>query len=153
MDQLPAPYAAAPVNVNVVTANQSHGFIVRALWFFCVGWWLGGLVISLAYLLLPWIITTPASFWLFNRIGSAMTLRPRRHQWDYTATASGYAMTQRRVAQRPWYLRTVWFVLVGWWLGAIWLAVAYVCCLLLLTMPIGIVMIDRTPGVVTLQRN
>lgn len=139
----------APVNVSVVTVNSAPSFIVRAIWYIFVGWWLGGIAITLAYLLLPWIITTPLSFWLFNRIGTAMTLRPRTTHWENT----GSTIRQATIPQRPWYARLVWFVLIGWWLGAIWLTIAYALCLLILTLPLGLMMIDRTPGVITLQRN
>ena len=144
MEPLPGPS-----QVTIVTASNAPSFIVRALWYIFIGWWLGGIVISLGYLLLPWIITTPISFWLFNRIGSAMTLRPRSQQFHQAGNV--YAM--RSPHQRPWFFRLIWFVLVGWWLGAIWLTIAYAFCLLLITWPLGMMMIDRTAGVITLQRN
>jgi uncharacterized membrane protein YccF (DUF307 family) len=48
--------------------------------------------------------------------------------------------------------RALWFVFMGWWLGALWMSVAYVFCILILTMPIGLMMFDRTGGVMTLLR-
>jgi uncharacterized membrane protein YccF (DUF307 family) len=52
-------------------------FWLRVVWFALVGWWLGGLVISLAYLCLATIIGFPIAFWLFDRVPFALTLKPR----------------------------------------------------------------------------
>lgn len=153
MDPRSVVPASPNVHVNIVPSDGAPNILVRIVWYLFIGWWLGGLVITTAYLLLPWVITTPASFWLFNRIGSAMTLRPRRRQWDYAATEQGYQVMQRQTPQHAWYVRAVWFLLIGWWLGAAWLVLAYALCLLIITMPLGIMMIDRSPGVITLQRN
>lgn len=56
------------------------------------------------------------------------------------------------VRQATSWARALWFIFVGWWLGAIWMTVAYILCLLILTMPIGIMMFDRVGGVMTLLR-
>ena len=48
--------------------------------------------------------------------------------------------------------RALWFVCVGWWLGAIWMGTAYFLCLIIIGLPIGIMMFDRTGGVMTLLR-
>ncbi|MDP9440878.1 MAG: hypothetical protein M3P34_01580 [Actinomycetota bacterium] len=40
------------------------------------------------------------------------------------------ASTER---QRPWLLRAVWFVFIGWWLGALWLTAAWLIGLLVVT--------------------
>jgi uncharacterized membrane protein YccF (DUF307 family) len=50
------------------------------------------------------------------------------------------------------WARALWFIFVGLWLGAIWMTVAYILCLLILTMPIGIMMFDGVGGVMTLLR-
>ena len=44
-------------------------------------------------------------------------------------------------------------VFIGWWWGAIWLAIAWLMGLLLITLPISILMIDRSPAMVSLQRH
>ena len=47
---------------------------VRAIWFLLIGWWLGGIYISIAWFLCVILITLPIGLWLFNRIGAVMTL-------------------------------------------------------------------------------
>jgi uncharacterized membrane protein YccF (DUF307 family) len=48
-------------------------------------------------------------------------------------------------------VRALWFLLVGWWLGAIWSLVAYVLCLTIIGLPIGVYMLNRLPKVLTLK--
>jgi uncharacterized membrane protein YccF (DUF307 family) len=50
------------------------------------------------------------------------------------------------------WLRAIWFILVGWWFGALWMAVAYVLCVLILTLPFGLAMFNRVGAVMTLLR-
>ena len=155
------PAAAAPPTVAVsntmvlMLGNPSNGpgFATRALWFVFVGWWLSGLVIVLGYAAALTVVGLPLAFWLFNRLPQAQTLRPRTLNWQVTSANGTTVVRQAHVAQRAWWARALWFVLVGWWLGAIWLTVAWVLSLLILPLPLSIVMVDRTPGIMTLQRH
>lgn len=45
----------------------------------------------------------------------------------------------------------LWFVFVGWWLSAIWIAVAWVLIALVVTMPIGLMMINVLPKIASLR--
>jgi uncharacterized membrane protein YccF (DUF307 family) len=45
----------------------------------------------------------------------------------------------------------LWFVFVGWWLSAIWITVAWFLVALIITMPIGLMMINVLPKIATLQ--
>ena len=49
-------------------------------------------------------------------------------------------------------LRAVWFLLVGWWFGAIWSTVAWLLCVSLIGLPFGVMMYNRLPAVMTLRR-
>jgi hypothetical protein len=40
----------------------------------------------------------------------------------------------------------------GWWLGAIWMALAWLVSLPIITLPVGILMMNRVGGVMTLLR-
>ena len=61
--------------------HVSHGnvpqrlFLIRAIWFVLVGWWLSGLVILLGYLLCLTVVLIPVGVMVLNRIPEAMTLR------------------------------------------------------------------------------
>ena len=54
--------------------------------------------------------------------------------------------------QVDFLLRVVYFLLVGWWLGYLWALVGYVFCFTIFLMPIGIMMLNRLPTVLTLRQ-
>lgn len=45
----------------------------------------------------------------------------------------------------------LWFVFIGWWLSAIWIAVAWFLVALVVTMPIGLMMINVLPKIASLR--
>lgn len=49
-------------------------------------------------------------------------------------------------------LRAVWFVIVGWWLGLLWTLFAWLFILSIVGMPVGVMMLNAIPQVMTLQR-
>lgn len=53
---------------------EQHSFIVRAIYFLLIGWWLSGLWMVVAYALLLTIVGMPAAFWMYGRIGAVTTL-------------------------------------------------------------------------------
>ena len=61
-------------------------------------------------------------------------------------------ITDSRVPQRAFLGRAVYFVLVGWWLGAVWSALAWLLCVTVLGLPLGVMMYNRLPAVLTLRR-
>ena len=48
-------------------------------------------------------------------------------------------------------VRAAWFLLVGWWATGVWLSVAWVLLVLVVTIPIGIKMINMVPLVLSLK--
>lgn len=48
-------------------------------------------------------------------------------------------------------IAVLWFVFIGWWLSAIWVAVAWAFIVLIVTMPIGLAMLHRVPRIATLR--
>jgi len=48
--------------------------LIRVIYFILIGWWLSGLWMALAYLLLLTIVFLPVSFWMYGRIGAVTTL-------------------------------------------------------------------------------
>ena len=160
----PAPVAvtgtpAAPtITVNVATPQvviappSGPGFLVRAFWYLFVGWWLTGIVILVGYLAALTIIGLPIAFYLFNRIPTTLTLRARNKTYASETIDGVTYLRERNPNQLPLWQRALWFVVVGWWAGAVWMAVAYVLCLLIVTLPIGLMMFNRVGGVMTLLR-
>ena len=48
-------------------------------------------------------------------------------------------------------IRVIWFILVGWWLGQLALLLAWILNVLIITLPIGLYIINRLPQVFTLS--
>lgn len=60
-------------------------------------------------------------------------------------------MKEVKVRQTPFLLRAIWFVLFGWELAAVWIAVAWFLNLSVVLMPLGLWMLNRVPQVLTLK--
>ncbi len=48
-------------------------------------------------------------------------------------------------------VRAIYFLFIGWWLGGIVSGLAYVCVLTVIGLPLGLWLINRLPGVITLR--
>lgn len=143
----------APPTIMVAPASEGHSLIVRALWFVCIGWWLSAFAIAAGYFLVYTIIGLPLAFMLFNKLPQITTLRARNRQWTAEVRNGVTVLTTRHTDQYNWALRFLYFVAVGWWLGAVWLAAAYLLQFLLITIPITLWMYDRAPAVMTLHKH
>ena len=154
MGQARHPQAPPPDSPRVVIAKRSEGpgLVVRVLWFVFLGWWLTGLVNVLAYLIALTIIGLPVAFMIWNRLPSVLTLRPRTIQTTHEVGGGITYIADARVPQRPFFGRAAYFILVGWWLGAFWSALAWLLCVTVVGLPLGVMMYNRLPAVITLRR-
>jgi uncharacterized membrane protein YccF (DUF307 family) len=135
------------------SGSQGPGLLVRILWFVFLGWWLAGLANVIGYLLCLTIVGLPAGFMLFNRIPSILTLRPRTIHTTTTIGDDGIVhVSETIVTQRNFFLRALWFLVIGWWFGAIWSVIAFTLCVLVITLPFGVMAYNRLPAVMTLRR-
>jgi len=48
-------------------------------------------------------------------------------------------------------IRVLWYLFIGWWLGLIWVLIAWFFNLTIIGLPLGLFMINNTPQVMTLQ--
>ena len=56
------------------------------------------------------------------------------------------------IPQHNFLLRALYFVLIGWWFSAGWLAVAWAASVTLIGIPLAIWMYNRVPAITTLRR-
>jgi uncharacterized membrane protein YccF (DUF307 family) len=49
-------------------------------------------------------------------------------------------------------ISALWFIFIGSWLSAVWIFIAWILTVLIITMPVGLAMMNRIPAVTTLQR-
>jgi uncharacterized membrane protein YccF (DUF307 family) len=133
--------------------QRGPGFLVRAVWFVLVGWWLTGIASTIAWIAMVTIIGLPLGIYLINHIPTYLTLRPRTKQGYWVADpAGGYALVETGVPQVAWPVRFIWFLLVGWWASAIAMSIGYALILLIVTLPIGLLIYNRVPFVASLYR-
>lgn len=126
-----APEAAAPVQpqqppVVVMTPTaQGPNLLVRALWYIFFGSWLGLGAILIGWLLNLTIVGLPLGLYILNRLPQLMTLHPERKEWKAEVGSGVTAMREEETAQYNFWIRAVYFVLVGWWLSLAWLLSAW----------------------------
>lgn len=54
--------------------------------------------------------------------------------------------------QFPWLVRAIYFLLIGWWLSAIWVVLAWVIAVTVIGLPLAQNMFLRTNQILTMQR-
>ncbi|HEY3341516.1 MAG TPA: YccF domain-containing protein [Anaerolineae bacterium] len=135
--------------MNGVVRQNRPGCLVQLLWFALVGWWAGQLWIAVAWFFAATVIGIPLAVKMFNKLPDIIALRGAE---NFTVSYYGNRAVVHGIPQYNILLRTLWYVLVGWWLAAVWIQAAYVLCLTFILMPIGFWMFDRVPLVVSLRR-
>jgi len=146
----------APAQQNTVVVldgNSGPGFGTRAIWFLFVGWWLTFWWIGLAWFLNATIIGLPLGLAMINRVPKVLTLRPDRRTTTVVQAGNTTIVTQTGVRQFSMLVRAIYFVLIGWWASLVFAYTAWLLCVLILTLPIGLLMFNFLPQVTTLRRN
>lgn len=121
-------------------ANRS--FLVRALWFVFVGWWLTPAIVNVAWLCNATIVLIPVGIKLINLVPTALTLAEPRSLSEPDSVRG----------QRSLATRAVYFVLVGWWSSWLWANVAAFAAVTIVGLPLAIWMFNRLPYVTSLYR-
>jgi uncharacterized membrane protein YccF (DUF307 family) len=138
--------------VVIDNSQRNPGCLIQVLWFVFIGWWFGQLWIAVAWILMLTIVGIPLGVAMMNKVPWVIALRGESEALR-VATAGGVTMVSRtQVPQYNLVLRALWFLLVGWWLSAAWMEVAYFFCLTIIGLPLGFWMFDRVPALVSLRR-
>src|SRR6266496_2263918 len=123
----------------IVTRNDGASLLVRAIYFIVIGWWLSGIWAAIA-----WLLSVS-----LNRLPLVVTLKPSPR--NLMVTPSGQLL-EMNVRQRPFLLRAIYFLLIGWWFSALWIIVAWALHASIIGMLLGFWMFNRVPAVITLAR-
>ena len=133
----------------VIQRSDGAGLLIRALYFVLFGWWFSAIWAVVAWVLCVTIIGLPLGLFMLNRMPQVATLKPARTSLLVTPAGE---LVHLDVPQAPFLLRAIYFVLIGWWLSAIWLAVAWALHVTIIGMLVGFWMFNRVPAVVSLAR-
>ena len=136
-----------------VETRRSPGCLLQLLWFFFIGIWLGQVWMIAAWILMLTVIGIPLGVAMLNMLPKVFALREPTRRVQVYRTADG-SLTEVDMA-RPQInilLRAVYFILIGWWLSALWMEAAYLLTATILFLPVGFWMFDRIPAVLSLRR-
>jgi uncharacterized membrane protein YccF (DUF307 family) len=137
----------------VVETQRNPGCLLQLLWFAFIGIWLGQAWMVVAWFFMVTIIGIPIGVAMLNMLPKVIALRePTRRVMIST---NGHGEVFRRdiqVEQVNIVLRAIYFILIGWWLSALWMEAAYAISLTIIGLPIGFWMFDRVPAILSLKR-
>jgi uncharacterized membrane protein YccF (DUF307 family) len=139
---------------QVVKTNNNPGCLVQILWFALIGIWLGEIWMAVAWFLMITIIGIPFGVVMLNKIPKVIALREAERQVKYTYRNNGIVEKQAlETEQVNIILRSLYFILIGWWFSALWMQAAYALCVSIIGLPLGFWMFDRVPAVLSLHRD
>jgi uncharacterized membrane protein YccF (DUF307 family) len=137
-----------------VASPRGPGCLIQLLWYLFVGWWLTQIWVAVAWVCLVSIVGIPLGIWMLNRVPLIVALRdPREVRYRVIRNSQGgWVYEETQAEQYPILIRALYFVLFGWWVSAIWMALASLVCSTIIGLPLGIWMFDLVPTLVSLQR-
>ncbi len=127
-------------------------FLLRAIYFVLIGWWLTFLWINTAWILNATIILLPVGLWMLNRVPQVLTLKPMAVEVEWRYRGGAIVAVERSVRQPGCLLRLVYFIFIGSWASLLWANIAWFLCVTIIGLPIGIAMFNSLPTVTTLMR-
>ena len=137
---------------TIVVTNQNPGCLVQVLWFALIGWWAGELWIATAWFLMLTIIGAPLAVVMLNKLPQVIALRGQTTGVEVTRIGNLAVVSPNvHIPQLNILLRAIYCVLIGWWLSALWMEVAYALCLSIIGLPVGFWMFDKVPALVSLR--
>ncbi|MCX6014009.1 MAG: YccF domain-containing protein [Chloroflexales bacterium] len=136
--------------MTTVNINESPNIILRIIWFVAVGWWLSGVWTVIAWVSCVTIIGLPIGLMMLNSLPQVTTLRARTVR---TVVDSDGGVQVSTTPQYPFLIRALYFLVIGWWLSAVWLITAWAMGSTIIGLVISFWMVDRVPSVLVLTQN
>jgi uncharacterized membrane protein YccF (DUF307 family) len=125
----------------------SPPLILRAVWFLLVGWEITAVWLLIAWILNLTVIGIPIGVKMINWVPKVLTLKG-----GITRKIENGEITIVKTEQRNLFVRAIYFVLIGWWLSLIWMALGYLLCISIIGLPFGIWILNRLPEITSLFR-
>ncbi len=139
-------------STNIEVERRGQGCLVTLLWFAFVGWWLSAIWIAVAWFLIALVVTMPIGLMMINVLPKIATLQEPSREFRTTIQGTITRVEATGLPQYPFLLRTVYFILVGWWLSGIWMSIGWLASVTIVGLPVAIWMFNRVPAVTTLRR-
>jgi len=140
-------------NTSILNRSQNPGCLLQILWFAFIGVWLGQAWIAVAWFFMVTIIGIPVGIAMMNALPKIIALRePDRHLRFSTGSDGRTIAREIEPRQVNFLLRTLYFLLIGWWFSALWMEAAYAVSLTIIGLPLGFWMFDRVPALLTLKQ-
>jgi uncharacterized membrane protein YccF (DUF307 family) len=138
---------------NDVSVPRGPGCLVQLLWLVFVGWWATPIWVSVAWILCLTIVGMPFGVMMLNRVPQVLALRDPSDVRLQASWIDKETWVYQYVPARqpPFLVRALYFLLVGWWLSAIWMILAHAVSCTIIGLPLGIWMFDRVPALVSLR--
>ena len=137
----------------VIEKQNNPGCLLQILWFAFIGVWLGQAWMVVAWFFMITIIGIPVGIAMLNMLPKVFALRePTRRVMVRTGQNGEIYQREIEPPQVNIILRALYFILIGWWLSAIWMEAAYAISLTVIGLPVGFWMFDRVPAILSLQR-
>jgi uncharacterized membrane protein YccF (DUF307 family) len=92
----------------------------------------------------------PLGIKMINKVPMVVSLKRRRVQNQLVTADGEVTVTQTTRDQRSLVVRAVYFLLVGWWVSAIWIGLAYLATISIVGLPVAVWMYGKLPFVVSL---
>ena len=143
-------------NTSTVTVEtqRNPGCLLQILWFAFVGVWLGQAWMVVAWIFMVTIIGIPIGVAMLNMLPKVFALRePTRRVMIRTGRDGEILRREIEPEQVNILLRAIYFILIGWWLSALWMEAAYAISLTVIGLPVGFWMFDRIPAILSLKRD
>jgi uncharacterized membrane protein YccF (DUF307 family) len=150
MSVVTAPPADEPPNVTVKV--KQHNIIVRAIYFLLVGWWFGLIVAFFGWFLYATVIGAPLGIKVLNAVPGSISLHAREKDVKVFRDEDGYTVKQVRKEQRKWWVRVLWYPF-GLVLSFFAILLAWLLCVFLVTMPLGVMLFNKIPAIASLYRS
>ena len=126
---------------------------MRALYFIFIGWWAGLFWLNMGYFFVLTVIGLPIGLMMLNRLPTVLTLKPASQQVNINITGGVTNINIGGAQQVSFLIRAVYFVFIGWWAGLLLAWAAYALFVLVVTIPLGVMLLNLLPTVITLRKN